>query len=72
MQHCWPKTPNIIACYMLRSFHTLLHVIVSCCAKFETSETCRYNVRSCCVRLHVALELKHHNIRSAHSTLNNI
>ena len=30
-QHCWPTTPNIVGCYMLRPFHSLLHVVICCC-----------------------------------------
>ena len=42
-QHCWPTTPNIVGCYMLRPFAhpvaccwMLLRV---CCAKFEAGQT---------------------------------
>ena len=30
-QHCWPITPNIVGCYMLR-------VVESCCRKFKTGQ----------------------------------
>ena len=35
-QHCWPTTPNIVRCYMLRPF---AHLVACCCAKFETGQT---------------------------------
>ena len=40
LQHCWPKTPHIIGCCMLRPFaHTLLHVVGICATKFETDQS---------------------------------
>ena len=36
MQHCWPTTPNIVGCYMLRPF---AHPVACCFAKFETGQT---------------------------------
>ena len=46
-QHCWPSTPNIVRCYMLRPLAhpeccMLLRVVMSCCAKFETGQTLSY------------------------------
>ena len=38
-QHCWPTTPNIVGCYMLRPF---AHPVECCCAKFEIGQTFRY------------------------------
>ena len=42
-QHCWPTTPNILGCYMLRPVCTpccmLLRVVGKCCAKFKTGQT---------------------------------
>ena len=35
-RNCWPATPNIVGCYMLRPF---AHPVACCCAKFETSQT---------------------------------
>ena len=35
-QLCWPATPNIVGCYMLRPF---AHPVACCCAKFETGQT---------------------------------
>ena len=35
-QYCWPTTPNIVGCYMLRQF---AHPVVCCCTKFETGQT---------------------------------
>ena len=40
--YCWPTTPNIVGCYMLRPFaHSVAccDVVACCCAKFETGET---------------------------------
>ena len=40
--YCWPTTPNIVGCYMLRPFaHSVscCDVVVCCCAKFETGQT---------------------------------
>ena len=28
--HCWPTTPKIVGCYMLRCLHSLLHVVACC------------------------------------------
>ena len=40
MQHCWPKTSNIIGCYILRQFaHSVIAFVGSCCSKFETGQT---------------------------------
>ena len=36
-QHCWPTTSFDVTCH--GRLHTLLHVVGSCCAKFETSQT---------------------------------
>ena len=33
---------NIVGCYMLRRLHTLVCVVESCCAKFETGQTFSY------------------------------
>ena len=31
MQHCWPTTPNIVRCYMLRPFaHPVAHPVACC------------------------------------------
>ena len=30
-QRCWPTTPSIFRCYMLRPFAHLVHVVVCCC-----------------------------------------
>ena len=38
-QHCWPTTPNIVECYMLRPFAHPVAVVACCCAKLETGET---------------------------------
>ena len=40
-QHCWPTTPNIVGCYMLRPFaHPVACCsMLCCCAKFETGQT---------------------------------
>ena len=42
-EHCWPTTPNIVGCYMLRPVCTpcymLLDVVACCCATFETGQT---------------------------------
>ena len=35
-KNCWPTTPNIVGCYMLRPF---THPVACCCAKFETGQT---------------------------------
>ena len=35
-EHCWPTTPNIVGCYMLRPF---VRPVGCCCAKFETGQT---------------------------------
>ena len=32
-QHCWPTTPNVVGCNILRPF---AHHVACCCAKFET------------------------------------
>ena len=63
MQHCWPTTPNIIGCYMLRPFahpvHSweLLHPFAHHCqqAGNNSQHCCANNVGNCCVRLHAAL-----------------
>ena len=34
--YCWPTTPNIVGCYMLRPF---AHPVACCCAKFKTGQT---------------------------------
>ena len=34
--HCWPTTPNIVRCYLLRPF---AHPVAYCCTKFETGQT---------------------------------
>ena len=58
-----PTLLDVICCVRL---HTLLHVVWSCCAKFETGQTFSYVqtdattyniVGSCCVRLHAALKV---------------
>ena len=36
---CWPTTPNIVGCYMLRPF---AHPVVCCYANFETGQTISY------------------------------
>ena len=50
-QRRWPATPNIVGCYMLRSFTPLpppppvacfMPIIGSCCAKFETGQPFSY------------------------------
>ena len=41
-QHCWPTTPNIVGCYMLRLLHILLHVVGTCCTMFENSKIFSY------------------------------
>ena len=41
-KHCWPTTPNIVDVTCCVSLHTLLHVVESCCAKFETGQTFSY------------------------------
>ena len=59
-QHCWPTTPNIVGCYMLRPFAHL----VACCWELlhpfahhcqhgrNNSQHCwPNNVGSCCVRV---------------------
>ena len=33
----WPSTPNIVGCYMLRPFATLLYVVGSCCVRLDTT-----------------------------------
>ena len=47
-----PTLLDVICCLRL---HTLLHVVGTCCAKFETGQTFSYanKVGSCCVHLHV-------------------
>ena len=31
-QHCWPTTPNIVGCYMLRPFvHPVASYNIACC-----------------------------------------
>ena len=62
-QHCWPTTPNIVGCYMLRPF---AHPVACCCAKFQTlcnniqqhatggQTDAICNIQQCCVRLHAA------------------
>ena len=35
-QHCWPTTPNIVGCYMLRVASYMLHV-GSCCIRLHTT-----------------------------------
>ena len=35
-QHCWPATPNIVGCYVLRPF---AHPVACCCVLFETGRT---------------------------------
>ena len=37
MQHCW-----ILYVHCCVRLHTMLHVVGSCCAKFETSQTFSY------------------------------
>ena len=39
MRHCWPTTPKIVECYLLRPF---AHPVACCCAKFETGQTLSY------------------------------
>ena len=63
-QHCWPTTPNIVGCYMLRPF---VHPVPCCCAllgvvaqslkpvKLLATSKRTQQVGSCCVRLQVAL-----------------
>ena len=59
-QHCWPTTPNIVGCYMLRPFAHL----VACCWELlhPFAHHCQHgrnnsqhywpnNVGSCCVRV---------------------
>ena len=40
MQRCWPTTPNVVGCYILRPFE---HPVACCwecsCAKFEIGQT---------------------------------
>ena len=42
MRHCWPTTPNIVECYLLRPF---AHPVACCCAKFETGQTLSYKIQ---------------------------
>ena len=59
-QHCWPTTPNIVGCYMLRPFAPLvaccwglLHPLAHHCQHGRNnSQHCwPNNVGSCCVRV---------------------
>ena len=72
-QHCWPTTPNVVRCYMMRSF---AHPVACYCAKFETGQNLTLCKRmqqlpsvlgvvgqQCFVRLHGALDIKQSRLK---------
>ena len=52
MRHCWPTTPNIVECYLLRPF---AHPVACCCAKFETGQTLSYKIQRDATVLEIAV-----------------